>query len=125
MLHQKKKIKKNFKVLIIYIKSTFNNTIITITDLIGNVIYSDSAGKNGFKGSKKSTPFASQIVTKNIISKLIEFGVKKIQISLKGKGVGKESALRIFKISSFEIISIKDDTSISFNGCRQPKRRRI
>ena len=121
----KKKVKKNIPSGIAHINSTFNNTIITITDPKGNAISWSSAGSEGFKGSRKSTPFAAQLAAENAGKKAQENGVKTIEIQVRGPGAGRESALRALQATGFIITSIKDVTPIPHNGCRPPKRRRV
>jgi small subunit ribosomal protein S11 len=121
----KKKIKKNIANGIVHIQSTFNNTIVTITDTIGNVISWSSSGMQGFKGSRKSTPFAAQLAAEDAAKKAIEHGMKNIDVYVKGPGAGRESALRALQTAGFNISMIKDVTPIPHNGCRPPKRRRV
>ena len=122
---KKKKIKKNIPVGIAHVNATFNNTIITITDTKGNTISWSSAGSEGFKGSRKSTPFAAQLAAETAGKKAQENGVKTIEIQVRGPGAGRESALRALQATGFIITSIKDVTPIPHNGCRPPKRRRV
>ncbi|OIP90325.1 MAG: 30S ribosomal protein S11 [Syntrophaceae bacterium CG2_30_49_12] len=121
----KKKEKKNILEGIAHIQSTFNNTIITITDLNGNVIAWSSAGVQGFKGSRKSTPFAAQMAAEDAAKKAREHGLKRVQAYVKGPGAGRESALRSLQIAGLSISLIRDVTPIPHNGCRPPKRRRV
>ena len=121
----KKKEKKNISNGIVHIQSTFNNTIITITDHIGNVIAWSSAGVQGFKGSRKSTPFAAQMTAENAAKKAKEHGMKNVEVYVKGPGSGRESALRALQAAGFNVLMIKDVTPIPHNGCRPPKRRRV
>lgn len=121
----KKREKKNIVEGIAHIQSTFNNTIVTITDLSGNVISWSSAGVQGFKGSRKSTPFAAQMAAEDAAKKAKEHGLKKIQVYVKGPGAGRESALRSLQIAGLSISLIRDVTPIPHNGCRPPKRRRV
>ena len=121
----KKKEKKNILEGIAHIQSTFNNTIITITDLNGNVIAWSSAGVQGFKGSRKSTPFAAQMAAEDAAKKAKEHGLKRVQVYVKGPGAGRESALRSLQIAGISISLIRDVTPIPHNGCRPPKRRRV
>lgn len=121
----KKKEKKNVSEGIVHIQSTFNNTIVTITDLAGNVIAWSSAGLQGFKGSRKSTPFAAQMAAEDAVKKAKEQGVKKVQVYVKGPGSGRESALRSLQVAGLNISLIRDVTPIPHNGCRPPKRRRV
>jgi small subunit ribosomal protein S11 len=122
---KKKKIKKNILNGIAYVQSTFNNTIISIADTSGNVISWASAGSKGFKGSRKSTPYAAQIAADAAASKALEFGMKVLSVEVKGPGAGRETALRALQARGFKIISIKDTTPIPHNGTRPPKRRRV
>ena len=122
---KKKKIKKNILNGIAYVQSTFNNTIISIADTSGNVISWASAGQKGFKGSRKSTPYAAQIAADAAASKALEFGMKFLSVEVKGPGAGRETALRALQARGFKIISIKDTTPLAHNGTRPPKRRRV
>ena len=122
---KKKKIKKNILSGIAYVKSTFNNTHISIADLNGNVIAWSSAGQKGFKGSRKSTPYAAQVAADSVAVKALEFGMKTLSVEVKGPGSGRETALRALQARGFKIISIKDTTAMSHNGSRPPKRRRV
>jgi len=121
----KKKAKKNVATGIAHVQSTFNNTIVTITDLQGNVVAWSSAGARGFKGSRKSTPFAAQLAAEEAARRAAEHGMRSIAIFVKGPGAGRESALRAFQISGLKITLIRDVTPIPHNGCRPPKRRRV
>ena len=122
---KKKKVKKNIQVGIAHIQATFNNTIITITDPEGNVITWSSAGTQGFKGSRKSTPFAAQMAAEDAAKKAMEHGVRSIDVYVKGPGAGRESALRSLQAAGLKVNLIKDVTPIPHNGCRPPKRRRV
>ena len=122
---KKKKIKKNILSGIAYVKSTFNNTHISIADLNGNVIAWSSAGQKGFKGSRKSTPYAAQVAADSVAVKALEFGMKTLSVEVKGPGSGRETALRALQARGFKIISIKDTTAMSHNGSRPPKKRRV
>ena len=122
---KKKKIKKIVTTGIAYVKSTFNNTIISIADAHGNVIAWSSAGKKGFKGSRKSTPYAAQIAADEVGTKALEYGMKILTVEVKGPGSGRETALRALQAKGFKIISIKDTTPLAHNGSRAPKRRRV
>ncbi|MFW5855756.1 MAG: 30S ribosomal protein S11 [Bacillota bacterium] len=122
---RKKKIKRNIEKGQAHIKSTFNNTLITITDLEGNVLTWASAGKAGYKGSRKSTPFAAQVAAENAAEEAKEMGMKDIQIFVKGPGSGRESAIRSLQAAGLNVSLIKDITPIPHNGCRPPKRRRV
>ena len=122
---KKKKIKKNITSGIAYVYSTFNNTIISIADESGNVVSWSSAGAKGFKGSRKSTPYAAQIAADSAASKALEFGMKTLSVEVKGPGSGRETALRALQAKGFKIISIKDTTPMPHNGTRPPKKRRV
>jgi small subunit ribosomal protein S11 len=125
----KKPVKKKFKKAeatgIAHIQATFNNTIVTITDTRGNVIAWSSAGKSGFKGSKKSTPFAAGIAADATAKIALESGVKRVEVWVKGPGAGREAAIRSLQSAGLEVTSIRDVTPIPHNGCRPPKRRRV
>lgn len=121
----KKKEKKNITEGIAHIQSTFNNTIVTITDLSGNVIAWSSSGMQGFKGSRKSTPFAAQMAAEDVVRKAKEQGMRKVQVYIKGPGAGRESALRSLQIAGLTITLIRDVTPVPHNGCRPPKRRKV
>ena len=121
----KKKTKKNVQTGIVYIQSTFNNTIITITDVSGNVLSWSSAGARGFKGSRKSTPFAAQVAAGDAAAKAMEHGLKNVSVLVKGPGAGRESALRALAAAGLKVTLIRDITPIPHNGCRPPKRRRV
>jgi small subunit ribosomal protein S11 len=121
----KKAQKKNVAAGIAHIQSTFNNTIVTITDVSGNVISWSSAGVKGFKGSRKSTPFAAQLAAEDSARKAMEHGMRNIAVYVKGPGAGRESALRALQAAGFSITLIRDVTPIPHNGCRPPKRRRV
>ena len=108
-----------------HISATFNNTLVTITDLQGNAITWGSAGKSGFKGSKKSTPFAAQIAAENAAKEALNLGVKRVHVRVQGPGSGRESAIQALQAAGLQIRSIKDVTPIPHNGCRPPKRRRV
>ncbi|MBW2220558.1 MAG: 30S ribosomal protein S11 [Deltaproteobacteria bacterium] len=110
---------------VVHIQSTFNNTIITITDPTGNVVAWSSAGVQGFKGSRKSTPFAAQLAAEDAVKKAMEHGMRNVEVYVKGPGAGRESALRSLQAAGFNVIMIKDVTPIPHNGCRPPKRRRV
>ena len=122
---KKKRERKNIPSGIAHIQSTFNNTIITITDTMGNTIAWSSAGTVGFKGARKSTPFAAQQAADAVAKKAMEHGVKSIEVFVKGAGAGREAALRSLQAAGFSIKVIRDVTPIPHNGCRQPKRRRV
>lgn len=121
----KKKEKKSISSGVVHIQSTFNNTIVTITDTAGNVVAWSSSGVQGFKGSRKSTPFAAQITAEDAAKKAMEFGMKNVEVYVKGPGAGRESALRALQAAGFNVLMIKDVTPIPHNGCRPPKRRRV
>ena len=123
---KKRKIKRNVEQGRIYIKATFNNTIMTITDTQGNAIGWSSTGVHGFKGSRKSTPFAARVAADDALKKAVESGMKSVDVFVKGPGSGRESALRaISAIENMRITSINDITPVPHNGCRPPKQRRI
>ena len=122
---RKKKERKNILNGVAHIRSTFNNTIITITDTAGNAIAWASSGSQGFKGSRKSTPFAAQVAAESAAKKAMEHGLQNIEVYVKGPGSGREAALRALQGAGFNIILIKDVTAIPHNGCRPPKRRRV
>lgn len=127
MIKRKKKQKKKQVVPagIANVTSTFNNTIITITDFVGNTLCWSSAGTVGFKGSRKSTPFAAQSAAKHAATKALEFGMKTVEIVLKGRGSGRDTSIRALKSSGLRIVSIEDRTAVPHNGCRPPKKRRL
>ena len=120
-----KKEKKNVPTGIVHIQSSFNNTIVTVTDHDGNVIAQSSAGRAGFKGSRKSTPFAAQLAAKDAVRQAMDQGMKLAEVRVKGPGVGREAALRALQIEGFSVSLIRDVTPIPHNGCRPPKRRRV
>ena len=122
---KKKKSKKNILNGIAYVQSTFNNTIVSIADTNGNVISWASAGQKGFKGSRKSTPYAAQIAADSAASKALEYGMKTLSVEVKGPGSGRETALRALQARGFKILSIKDTTPMPHNGTRPPKKRRV
>ena len=121
----KKKKVKNITRGIVHIQASFNNTIITITDTQGNAVCWSSAGAAGFKGSKKSTPFAAQVAAEQAAKKSLEHGMKTVEVYVKGPGSGRESAIRALQAAGLAISLIKDVTPIPHNGCRPPKRRRV
>lgn len=129
MVLPKRRTKKKDKNLgpygVAHIKATFNNTIVTITDKDGNTISWASAGKVGFKGSRKSTPFAAQTAAETTAKEAIALGIKKVEIYVKGPGVGREAAVRSLQAAGIDVTAIKDVTPIPHNGCRPPKRRRV
>ncbi|RKX64702.1 MAG: 30S ribosomal protein S11 [Thermodesulfobacteriota bacterium] len=121
----KKKEKRLVEEGIVHIQATFNNTIVTITDKQGNTIAWSSAGIKGFKGSRKSTPFAAQLAGEDAAKKAMEHGMKRLEVYVKGPGAGRESAIRAIQAAGLKITLIKDVTPIPHNGCRPPKRRRV
>ena len=121
----KRKVRKNIQSGIAHIKSTFNNTLVTITDVSGNVIAWSSSGCRGFKGSRKSTPFAAQLAGEDAARKAQEHGMRSLAVYVSGPGAGRESALRALQSAGFKITLIRDVTPIPHNGCRPPKRRRV
>ncbi len=122
---RKKVEKKNIANGVAHIQATFNNTIVTITDVAGNVISWSTAGGRGFKGSRKSTPFAAQVAAEDAAKKAMEHGLRSVIVNVKGPGSGRESALRALQAAGLSITLIKDVTPIPHNGCRPPKRRRV
>ncbi len=121
----RKKVKKNVQSGIVHIQSTFNNTIITITDVAGNALCWATSGAQGFKGSRKSTPFAAQVAAEECAKKAIEHGVRQLTVHVKGPGSGRESAVRAIQAAGLKVTMIRDTTPIPHNGCRPPKRRRV
>lgn len=121
---KKRRVKKNVPVGVAHIHSTFNNTIVTITDPNGNAVSWSSAGALGFKGSKKSTPFAAGMASEAAGKAALDLGVQKVDVEVKGPGPGRESAIRSLQVAGLEIISIRDVTPIPHNGCRPPKKPR-
>jgi small subunit ribosomal protein S11 len=124
-IRTKKRVKKNISNGVVHIQSTFNNTIVTITDSGGNVVSWSSAGVQGFKGSRKSTPFSAQLAAEDAARKAMEHGMRTVEVYVKGPGPGRESALRALQATGFNVVMIKDVTPIPHNGCRPPKRRRV
>jgi small subunit ribosomal protein S11 len=122
---KKKKVKKNILNGIAYIQSTFNNTIVSIADNNGNIVSWASAGQKGFKGSRKSTPYAAQVAADAAAGKALEVGMRTLSVEVKGPGSGRETALRALQSRGFKIISIKDTTPMPHNGTRPPKKRRV
>ena len=122
---KKKKVKKNILNGVAYVQSTFNNTIISIADTDGNVISWASSGQKGFKGSRKSTPYAAQVAADAAAAKALEAGMRTLSVEVKGPGSGRETALRALQARGFKIISIKDTTPMPHNGTRPPKKRRV
>lgn len=121
----RKRVKKNVVDGIAHIHASFNNTIITITDRQGNTLGWATSGGSGFRGSRKSTPFAAQVAAERVGNAVKEFGVKNLEVNVKGPGPGRESAVRALNAAGFKIMSIMDVTPIPHNGCRPPKRRRV
>ena len=121
----RKRERKNVTNGIVHIKSSFNNTIVSITDTEGNVISWASSGGVGFKGSRKSTPFAAQLAAEAAAKRAADHGVRKVDVMVKGPGSGRETAIRSIQNAGIEVVGIKDVTPIPHNGCRQPKRRRV
>jgi small subunit ribosomal protein S11 len=121
----RKKVKKNVQSGIAHIHSTFNNTMITITDVAGNSLCWATAGAHGFKGSRKSTPFAAQVAAEECAKKAMEHGIRQLAIQVKGPGAGRESAVRALQAQGIRITLIRDVTPVPHNGCRPPKRRRV
>jgi small subunit ribosomal protein S11 len=122
---KKKKERKNIPVGVAHIKATFNNTLITITDPAGNVISWSSSGVQGFKGSRKGTPFAAQLAAQDAAKKAMEHGMRNVDVYVKGPGAGREAALRALQAAGLSINLIRDVSPIPHNGCRPPKRRRV
>ena len=122
---RKRRVKKNIQNGIAHIRSTFNNSIVTITDEHGNAVSWSSAGALGFKGSRKSTPFAAQLASEAAAKQAMEHGMKYVDVTVKGPGAGREAAIRALQSAGLEVTSIKDVTPVPHNGCRPPKRRRV
>ncbi|WP_430789237.1 30S ribosomal protein S11 [Virgibacillus flavescens] len=122
---RKRRVKKNIDTGIAHIRSTFNNTIVTITDVQGNAIGWSSAGSLGFKGSRKSTPFAAQLAAEAAANSAVENGMKTLEVTVKGPGAGREAAIRSLQAVGLEVTAIRDVTPVPHNGCRPPKRRRV
>ena len=122
---KKKKVKKNIVNGKAFVLSTFNNTIISISDTSGNIVSWSSAGQKGFKGSRKSTPYAAQVAADSAAAKALEYGMKTLTVEIKGPGSGRETALRALQARGFKILSIKDTTPMPHNGTRPPKKRRV
>ena len=122
---RKRRVKKNIQNGVAHIRSTFNNSIVTITDEHGNAVAWSSAGTLGFKGSRKSTPFAAQMASEAAAKSAMEHGMKYVDVTVKGPGAGRESAIRALQSAGLEVTSIKDVTPVPHNGCRPPKRRRV
>jgi small subunit ribosomal protein S11 len=125
MAIQRKKQKKVVKVGIANVKTTINNTIVTISDILGNTLCWASSGTSGFKGARKKTPFAAQMAARNAALKAMDLGMQKIEIVVRGIGNGRETSIRAFKLAGLSILSIADKTPVPHNGCRPPKRRRL
>jgi small subunit ribosomal protein S11 len=125
VVRNKKKVSKNVESGVAHIKSTFNNTIVTISDMQGNVLSWASSGGLGFRGSRKSTPFAAQMAAETATKAAMEHGLKTVEVFVKGPGAGREAAIRALQATGLEVNSIKDVTPIPHNGCRPPKRRRV
>lgn len=125
VVRNKKKVSKNIESGVAHIKSTFNNTIVTISDMSGNVLSWASSGGSGFRGSRKSTPFAAQMAAETATKAAMEHGLKTVEVYVKGPGAGREAAIRALQATGLEVNSIKDVTPIPHNGCRPPKRRRV
>jgi small subunit ribosomal protein S11 len=121
----KKKQKKSIEIGIANINTTFNNTIVTICDILGNTLCWASAGTSGFKGARKNTPFAAQSAARNAAVKAIELGMEKVEVVIKGRGNGRETSIRALKSAGLNILSIEDRTNVAHNGCRPPKKRRL
>ncbi|ADU65113.1 30S ribosomal protein S11 [Desulfurispirillum indicum] len=121
----RKREKKNVPKGVVHIKASFNNTLITITDPQGNAVSWNSAGSQGFKGSKKSTPFAAQVAADVAAKAAVDHGMKEVEVEVRGPGSGRESSIRALQAAGLRILSIKDVTPIPHNGCRPPKRRRV
>jgi small subunit ribosomal protein S11 len=121
----KKKVKKNVPKGVVHIQATFNNTIVTVSDVYGNAISNSSSGARGFKGSRKSTPFAAQMAAEDASRKAMEHGMREVAVFIRGPGAGRESALRALQQAGLRITLIRDVTPIPHNGCRPPKRRRV
>ena len=122
---RKRRVKKNIQNGVAHIRSTFNNSIVTITDEHGNAVSWSSAGALGFKGSRKSTPFAAQMASEAAAKQAMEHGMRYVDVSVKGPGAGREAAIRALQSAGLEVTSIKDVTPVPHNGCRPPKRRRV
>jgi small subunit ribosomal protein S11 len=125
VLRNKRKVSKNVESGVAHIRSTFNNTIVTISDMTGATLSWASAGGQGFRGSRKSTPFAAQMAAETAAKAAMEHGLKRIEVYVKGPGAGREAAIRALQAAGLEVESIKDVTPIPHNGCRPPKRRRV
>ena len=124
-VRSKRKVKKNIESGIVHIRSTFNNTIVTITDMQGNAISWATAGNMGFKGSRKSTPFAAQLASETAAKTAMDNGMRTVEVNVKGPGAGREAAIRALQAICLEVTEIRDVTPVPHNGCRPPKRRRV
>ena len=124
-VRSKRKVKKNIESGIVHIRSTFNNTIVTITDMQGNAISWATAGNMGFKGSRKSTPFAAQMASETAAKTAMDNGMRTVEVNVKGPGAGHEAAIRALQAIGLEVTAIRDVTPVPHNGCRPPKRRRV
>jgi small subunit ribosomal protein S11 len=122
---KQKKVRKNIPTGVVHIQSSFNNTIVTISDPTGNVVAWSSSGARGFKGSRKSTPFAAQVAARDAAQKAQEHGMRQVQVLIKGPGSGREAALRALQGSGLRVTLIRDVTPVPHNGCRPPKQRRV
>ncbi|WP_010529013.1 30S ribosomal protein S11 [Lentibacillus jeotgali] len=122
---RKRRVKKNIDTGVAHIRSTFNNTIVTITDVKGNSIGWSSAGALGFKGSRKSTPFAAQMAAETAAKNAVDNGMKSLEVTVKGPGAGREAAIRSLQAAGLDVTAIRDVTPVPHNGCRPPKRRRV
>lgn len=122
---RKRRVKKNIESGVAHIHSTFNNTLVMITDVHGNAVAWSSAGALGFKGSRKSTPFAAQMAAEAAAKAAMDHGMKNVEVAVKGPGSGREAAIRALQATGLEVTSIKDVTPVPHNGCRPPKRRRV
>jgi small subunit ribosomal protein S11 len=121
----KKKVRKEVPIGVVHIQASFNNTIVTITDPNGAVVSWSSAGRRGFKGSRKSTPFAAQVASEDAAKRAVDVGMKSVNVLIRGPGAGRESAIRALAASGLRVSSIRDVTPVPHNGCRPPKRRRV
>lgn len=124
-VRSKRKVKKHVEVGVVHIRSTFNNTIITITDTQGNAISWATSGNLGFKGSRKSTPFAAQLAAEAAAKVAMDNGMRTVEVNVKGPGAGREAAIRALQATGLEVTAIRDVTPVPHNGCRPPKRRRV
>jgi len=122
---QTKKVKRHVTSAVAHVKSTFNNTLLTITTEEGDVLFSGSAGKSGFKGSRKGTPFAASQIASSLVKDMAAIGIKSLEVNLQGPGSGRDSVVRAFQGAGFHITTLRDVTPLPFNGCRAPKKRRV